>query len=114
MADTEAESVEAQAPQNGRALPVQIDVDPQDAMPPHSPRETSMLTAMTGKGFQELVGDGADDGDRERVMVWFTLRRLGYQPSWEDAADVLINYTMPDPQNRDGFGSSPPSVTGGT
>jgi hypothetical protein len=82
-------------------------------MPPHSPRETSLLREMTGKGFQELAGEGADDGDRERVLVWFKLRRLGYEPSWEEVGDVLIDYVGANPPSSGDSANSPPSAGSG-
>ena len=85
-----------------RPLPEVVEIDVSVGMPPHSPRETSLLREQTGRGFQELAGEDADDGDRERVMVWFKLRRLGYEPTWEEAGDVLIDYTMPDPSSAAG------------
>jgi hypothetical protein len=91
-------------------LPEKVELHLDEGMPPHSPRETSMLRDLTGKGFQELVGEGADDGDREAVMVWFKLRRLGYEPTFEEARDVLIEYVAPDPTNAADSTPSPPSA----
>ena len=85
-----------------RTLPEVVEIDVGGGMPMHSPRETSLLREMTGRGFQELAGENADDGDRERVLVWFKLRRLGYEPTWEDAGDVLIDYVTPDPSTSGG------------
>jgi hypothetical protein len=96
-----------------RRLPEVVEFDVNAGMPPHSPRETAMLKEMTGRSFQELAGEGADDGDRERVLVWFKLRRLGYEPSWEEAGDVLIDYVTPNPPSGGASTSSPPSVGSG-
>ena len=43
-------------PESRQSLPEQIDVDP-SAMPPHTPRETSLLKAMTGHSLAELIED---------------------------------------------------------
>ena len=54
-------------------------------MPMHTPRETSLLKAMSGMTIADMTGDGADPGDGERMLVWFALRRLGFEPTWEEA-----------------------------
>lgn len=96
-----------------RAIPDVVDVDISAGLPPHSARETSLLRDLTGRGFSELAGEDADEGDRERVIVWFTLRRLGYEPTWEEAGDVLIRYVTPGPPNGEQPAGSPPSATSG-
>jgi hypothetical protein len=96
-----------------KQLPELVEIDVNTGMPPHSPRETSLLRELTGKGFQELAGEDADDGDRERVLVWFKLRRLGYEPTWEEAGDVLIDYVAANPPSGGDSASSPPSVGSG-
>lgn len=93
-------------------MPEIVEVDP-SSMPPHSPRELTLLKAMTGRGFQELVNEDADDGDRATVLIWFKLRRLGFDPTWEEAGNVLIQYVTPDPPSAGVSTNSPPSVTGG-
>jgi hypothetical protein len=96
-----------------RQLPDSVQFDVNAGMPPHSPRETSLLKEMTGRSFQELAGEGADDGDREQVLVWFKLRRLGYEPTWEEAGDVLIDYVATNPSSGGDSTSSPPSAGSG-
>ena len=101
-------------PERAKPLPDVVEIDVTAGMPPHTARETSLLTSMTGRDYQALAGEGANDGDRERVIVWFTLRRLGYEPSWEEAGDVLIRYVQPDPTSAASSRRSPDSVaTGG-
>jgi hypothetical protein len=96
-----------------RQLPEMIEIDPKAPMPPHSPRETALLKKLSGKSFPELVGEDADDADREKVLVWFKLRRLGYEPGWDEVDDILIDYREPDPQSAEGSTSSPPSAGSG-
>ena len=99
---------------NGRRpMPAEVELDPTAGFPPHTARETSLLGELAGRPFTELVGDDSDQGDKERVLVWFALRRLGYEPSWDEAADVLIHYRTPDPTSGEQLASSPPSVTSG-
>lgn|SRR5262245_28761015 len=94
---------------NERELPAEVEIDP-SAMPAHTPREMSLIQAMTGRSVTEIN----DDGDRERMFVWFTLRRLGYEPSWDDCADVLIRYkTTPDPTPTEPPTTSPGSAGSG-
>jgi len=94
-------------------LPERITVDPKAGFPPHSPRETIMLEEMSGKRLAELVADDSPGGLKECVLVWFTLRRLGFSPSWDDALDMLVDYETPDPTSGGTGASSPPSVTTG-
>lgn len=79
------------------ALPTLVEINPQEGIPPHSPKEMTLLRELTGRDFTDLVAEGADQGDRERVIVWFKLRRLGYAPSWDEAGDVLVHYRVADP-----------------
>jgi len=99
-----------------RPLPAMVELDP-SVMPMHTPRETSLLKAMTGRSLTELTaGEDADDGDRERVLVWFALRRLGFEPTWEQAGDVLVSYSLEsvNPPSGGPQTNSPPSAgTGG-
>lgn len=95
-----------------KKLPAILEIEA-GGIPVHTPRETALLKAMSGKDFTELVGEGAEQSDRERALAWFTLRRLGFEPTWEDTEDVLIDFKMPNPQNGDGPRSSPPSVASG-
>jgi hypothetical protein len=83
-------------------LPDVVDIDMTAGLPPHSPRETTLLQQMTGRTFVELAGEDADHGDRETVLVWFRLRRLGFEPTWEEAQNVLINYQAANPTTAEG------------
>jgi hypothetical protein len=96
-----------------RQLPEMIEIDPAAPMPPHSPRESGLLEEMTGKDFTALVGEEASTRDREKVLVWFRLRRLGFEPTWEEVDDVLIDYRTPDPISAEASSSSPPSADSG-
>ena len=95
-----------------KKIPAQLEIDP-TSMPLHTPREMSLLAAMSGKQFQELGGENADPGDREAMLAWFTLRRLGFEPTWDEACDVLIDYKLPNPPNGDEPRNSPPSAVSG-
>lgn len=77
-----------------RRLPEVVELDPAAGLPPHSPRETALLEEQSGKSFEEL-GNSVSNG--ERLLVWFTLRRMGYEPTWDEAADVLIRYVTANP-----------------
>ena len=65
---------------------------------------------MTGRSYFELAGGDAPAEDQERVMVWLALRRLGYEPTWEEAEHVLLDFQTPDPTKGGSSTSSPPSV----
>ena len=94
-----------------RQLPEAITIDPAAGIPPHSPREMSLLAEMTGRQLDELAGEGADQGDRECLLVWFTLRRLGFEPTWEEARDQLVNYVLPNPLGDASSRTSPGSAS---
>jgi hypothetical protein len=96
-----------------RAMPEMVELDPAAGMPPHSPAEMSLLREMTGKPLAELVGEEGDDGDKEAVLIWFTLRRLGYEPTWEEARNQLVSYVTPTPPSGGDSTTSPPSAASG-
>lgn len=110
MADTPmTELAPTLAEPNGtRPLPTTIELDPAH-LPRHTPREMQLVEAELGKPAGEMtVGEG------EQAMAFFALRRLGYDPSWEQAGDVLVDQVTPGPPNgepaSDGTTSSPDSV----
>jgi hypothetical protein len=95
-----------------RPLPEVVEISTTE-MPMHTPRETALIRAMSGKSVLELTGEDAADDERERVLVWFALRRLGFQPSWDDTQDVLIRFVMPDPPKPGEPTNSPGSADSG-
>lgn len=111
MADTQI----AAAQDNGRTveeLPTELKIDPTQP-PKHTPREMDRVEAMAGMPINDF-----SPGLAERMAVWLHLRRLGFDPTWEQAADVLVDYVTPDPQTAvpatpDSV-TSPGSVTTGT
>jgi hypothetical protein len=78
-----------------RPLPEMIELDPEEGMPPHSPREMSMVQAELGCSPDEVT----DVGDAEAMLVWFKLRRMGYDPTFEEARDVIVKQVVPTPPN---------------
>jgi hypothetical protein len=96
------------------ALPDTVEIDLSAGMPRHSPRETRILEQHFGKPFDVLLGEeGASQADREIIMGWLTLRRLGYDPALEDMEDVLIDFVnAPNPPEGGSSVSSPPSAAG--
>ena len=105
MADPDVTPTVAHLP---RPLPEVVDISTTE-MPMHTPRETALIRSLTGKSVLELTGEDAADEDRERVLVWFALRRLGFEPTWDDTLDVLIRFSMPDPPN-----AAPPNTSRGS
>lgn len=79
--------------QNGaaRQLPESVRVDP--AHPPkHTPREMQLVESFMGKNAEAMtIGEG------EQAIAFFALRRLGYEPTWDDAADVFVDAVAMDP-----------------
>ena len=100
MADTQ---VAAHTENGSRAtLPTELKIDATQT-PKHTPREMDRIEAMAGKPISDFT-----PGMAERMAVWLHLRRLGYDPTWEEAADVLVEFVTPDPQTA-GPASEPPA-----
>jgi hypothetical protein len=96
-----------------QALPESVDIDLSVGLPPHSPRELQMIEDWTGQSFEDLLGPDARQSDREMVMGWLTLRRLGYQPDWEAMRDILIRFVnVPNQEGGESSSASPPSASG--
>jgi len=94
-------------------LPESVRIDAKNPIPPHSPRELAIIEDGSGLTFQELVGEDARHSNRERVMVFLALRRLGFEPTWDDTLDVMVDYVAPDPPSAAPPTTSPPSATSG-
>ena len=93
------EAVPMPAPHR-RALPEEVLIDG-DNPPRHTPNEVRLLKQMTGKTFTDLAGETADFEDQEQVMAWMQLRRDGYEPTWDEVGDMLIQVVKKpeDPTN---------------
>jgi hypothetical protein len=81
-----------------------------------SSNQMRALRTETGKGMDELMGESASDEDRVQTFVWFELRRLGYQATWEQAGDVEVEFQTeqpPDPTNDEPSTSSQGSAASG-
>jgi hypothetical protein len=73
-----------------------------------TPNEMRTVKAMTGRTLTDLLGGDENDMDRApdriQTLVWIQLRREGFDPSWDDAGDVLPSYEQerPDPTSAGG------------
>lgn len=58
-----------------------------------TPNEMRALKQATGRSLSELLGGDENDmdlaPDRIQALVWTGLRREGFDPSWDQAGDVL-------------------------
>jgi hypothetical protein len=86
---------------NHRALPdsVLVTQNPDLRM---TPNQIRALKAESGQNLSDLMDANADEADRMQAIVWLALRRQGYEASWDDAADVAIEFQgepVPDPTN---------------
>lgn len=85
-----------------RALPTRVRIDRGMAL---TPNEMRLLKEHTGRNLNDLLGGDAEDleaaPDRLQALVFVALRRDGHEPTWDDAGDVLPDYTPepPDPTN---------------
>jgi hypothetical protein len=97
-----------------RPLPKTVPV-PTSAEEGMTPNEMRKLKEASGRRLDELFGDEADLDDKTQALVWVQLRRHGYEPSWDEAGDVLpaTGGEEPDPTSGARSSSSPPSVTTG-
>jgi hypothetical protein len=95
-----------------KPLPEIVKLDLSEGMPPHSPIELELLEQQTGRTFEKLTGEEASGADRERALIWLRLRRLGYEPTWQEVGTILIDYVMPDPLGGESSRPSQPSATG--
>ena len=95
-------------------MPEMVTINPA-SLPRHTPNEVRLLKQMTGKTYTELAGEDAAREDQEQVMLWVALRRLGYEPTWEEAGDVVLDFNTPpaDPTSGESSTSSPPSAGSG-
>jgi hypothetical protein len=93
---------------NGQQLPREVLVG---TTPRMSPNEMRVLKAQTGRTLESIMGDEADAA---QALVWLELRRQGYSPTWDQAADVFAVYeAAADPTTAAGSTSSPRSAISG-
>jgi hypothetical protein len=111
MAETDAVT-----PLRREPLPEYVNVDPATMATTTrlAPNELRALKAQTGKGMNELLGEGADDADRLQTLVWLRVRRdLGRADvTWAECGDVAVGFeaTPADPTSAPGETSSLPSA----
>jgi len=70
-----------------------------DATPRLTPNEIRALKVATGgRPYGDVM---QDEADAMQAMVWVTLRRLNYEPTWEQAGGVLFEMDVKpaDPTN---------------
>ena len=86
-------TVAPEGAQNGtHALPATIKVDPRHP-PKHTPREMQLVESFLGKNAEAMtIGEG------EQAIAFFALRRLGHDPTWEQAGDVFVEAETPNPR----------------
>jgi hypothetical protein len=115
MAEREIEPLELEAPTRvKRPLPATVMIgDVKESG--FTPREMRQLKAASGVRLDYLLGDEADLDEKSQAMVWVTLRRMGYDPDWDDVLDVRpVNATeAPDPLNGNSSSSSSPFADSG-
>lgn len=92
------------APVPRMPLPRSIPIDIAGSL---TPNEMRALKAHTGRSLTELLGgdpENLDEApDRVQAIVYVQLRREGYDPTWDEAGDVLPDYQKAEPD---------PTVTG--
>ena len=104
-------------PENVTPLPVvpgEVTIGRADGNPRFTPRELELIKDRYGRSMSELMQDDSDD--KFVTLGWLKLRRQGYQISFDDMQDIVIELVgdeTPDPTNTDNSDDSPRSVTPG-
>lgn len=82
-----------------RPLPDRIEVDPNAADMGMTPRELRELKNASGLRLDYLMGDECDLDEKAQLGTFIALRRAGYDPTWDEALDVLAvpKAGTPDP-----------------
>jgi len=64
--------------------------------PRFSANELRQIRAVSGKSMEQLLEDGADV---IQANAYITLRKQGFQPSWDQAGDIPVEFEaeVPDP-----------------
>lgn len=81
-------------------LPSKVKIESGGAL---TPNEMRLLKEHTGRNLNDLLGGDPEDldvaPDRIQALVFVQLRREGYEVTWDEAGDVLPDYTPepPDP-----------------
>jgi len=80
-----------------RALPSHVIVR---GTPRFSANQLRTLQALTGQPMDRVMNDPASV---VQAFAWFELRREGFDPSWDEAGDMPIEFAedMPDPSSPD-------------
>lgn len=113
MAERELNENVVEMPPARKPLPARVAV-PDDASDGLTPNELRALKEASGKRVDYLMGD-ADWDEKAQVGVWVALRREGYDPTWDEAGDVLpVKQTAePDPTSDEpSTGSSGSAASG--
>ena len=98
-----------------RALPERLPTEVTVSQKPDvrfSPNQMRQLKAETGQTMNDLMGEGATEENRMQGLVWLELKRLGYDPSWDEAGDVVVKFEAdePDPTSAAPLTTSPDSA----
>lgn len=79
-----------------------------------SPNELRVLKAMSGKTLEQIMND---EVDAVQAMIWCALRDEGFNPTWDEAAEVRGEMVVPEDQLDPTIGNrsttSLPSVVSG-
>jgi hypothetical protein len=97
-----------------RALPSTIPIP--ESAEGLTPNEMRKLKEASGRRLDALFGEEADLDDKTQALIWVQLRRAGYEPSWDEAGDVLPvgrEAEEPDPTSGGRSTSSPASADTG-
>jgi hypothetical protein len=64
-----------------------------------TPNEMRKLKEASGRRLDDIFGDETDLDDKTQALIWVQLRRDGFDPSWDDAGDVMpiTEDEAPDP-----------------
>ena len=90
-----------------------VTVTPNSVSIRFTPNEMRIVREATGKGMDELLGGGALTEDNSQAIIYSKLRREGFDVTWEQAGDIVLEFREADPTSGGPSTSSPPSAGSG-
>jgi hypothetical protein len=74
-----------------KPLPESIRVD---TNPRFSPNELRVMKAQTGRSLDSIMNEPEN---AVQAMIWKALRRAGFDPTFDECADVEAEFPTPEP-----------------
>ena len=95
-------------PPRPRELPSELVLSPDSMSMRLTTNEMRMIRQATGKSLGDLESE-----ENTQVAVFSKLRREGFDLTWEQAGDIVVEFRALDPTSGGPSTSSPPSADSG-